>query len=101
VPDVGDFLQPQLDAAKVIGDPTRFVTDDTFSRLYRALQYATLRVAGMACGCFNADHRLAIVRREHQAFYRRTFHHQLLPTFSMEIPNSADVSRCSRRQDSR
>jgi hypothetical protein len=73
-----DFLQPELDAGKVIVDPTRFVTDKTFSRLYRALPYATLRVAGMACEYFGADHLLATVRREHQAFYRRTFHHKLI-----------------------
>jgi len=73
-----DFLQPELDAGKVIVDPTRFVTDENFSRLYRALPYATLRVAGMACEYFGADHLLATVRREHQAFYRRTFHHQII-----------------------
>jgi hypothetical protein len=73
-----DLLQPELDAGKVIVDPTRFITDDTFSRLYRALPYVTLRVAGMACEYFNADHLLATVRREHRAFYRRIFHHQLI-----------------------
>ena len=73
-----DFLQPELDAGKVIVDPTRFVTDKTFSRLYRALPYATMRVAGMACEYFGADQLLAAVRTEHQAFYRRAFHHQLI-----------------------
>jgi hypothetical protein len=73
-----DFLQPELNAGKVIVDPTRFVTDDTMSRLYRALPYVTLRVAAMACEYFNADHLLATVRREHQTFYRRAFHHQLI-----------------------
>jgi hypothetical protein len=73
-----DFLQPELDAGKIIVDTTRFVTDETFSRLYRALPYATMRVAGMACEYFRADYLLAAVRREHQAFYRRVFHHQLV-----------------------
>jgi hypothetical protein len=73
-----DLLQPELDAGRVIVDPTRFVTNDTFSRLHRALPYATLRVAGMACEYFGADHLLATVRKEHRAFYRRTFHHQLV-----------------------
>jgi hypothetical protein len=73
-----DFLQPELDAGRVIVDPTRFVTDDTFSRLYRTLPYATVRVAGMACEYFGADHLLAAVRREHQAFYRKLFHHQVV-----------------------
>jgi hypothetical protein len=66
-------LQPELDAGKVIVDATRFVTDETFSRLFRALPYATMRVAGMACEYCSAD--LAAVRTEHQAFYRRVFHH--------------------------
>jgi hypothetical protein len=73
-----DFLQPELDAGKIIVDTTRFVTDETFSRLYRALPYATMRVAGMACEYFRADYLLAAVRSEHQAFYRRVFHHQLV-----------------------
>ena len=73
-----DYLQPELDAGKVIVDTTRFVTDETFSRLYRALPYATMRVAGMACEYFGADQLLAAVRTEHQAFYRRVFHHHLV-----------------------
>jgi hypothetical protein len=73
-----DFLRPELDAGKVIVDTTRFVTDENFSRLYRALPYATMRVAGMACEYFSADLLLAAVRTEHQAFYRRVFHHQLI-----------------------
>ena len=70
-----DYLQPELDAGKVIVDTTRFVTDETFSRLYRALPYVTMRVAGMACEYFCADQLLAAVKTEHQAFYRRVFHH--------------------------
>ena len=73
-----DFLQPELDAGKVIVDTTRFVTDENFSRLYRALPYATMRIAGVACEYFGADQLLAAVRTEHQAFYRRIFHHQLI-----------------------
>ena len=73
-----DFLQPELDAGKVIVDTTRFVTDENFSRLYRALPYATMRVAGVACEYFGAELLLAAVRTEHQAFYRRIFHHQLI-----------------------
>ena len=73
-----DYLQPELDAGKIVVDTTRFVTDEAFSRLYRALPYATMRVAGMACEYFAADQLLAAVRMEHQAFYRRVFHHQLV-----------------------
>jgi hypothetical protein len=73
-----DHLQPELAAGKVIVDTTRFVTDETISRRYRALPYATMRVAGMACEYFSADQLLAAVRTEHQAFYRRVFHHHVV-----------------------
>jgi hypothetical protein len=73
-----DFLQPELDAGKVIVDPTRFVVDDGLARLHRTLPYATLRPCGMAAVYFGADHLLAAVRVEHQAFYQRVFRHQLV-----------------------
>ena len=73
-----DYLQPELAAGKVVVDATRFVTDETFSQLYRALPYATMRVAGMACQYSGADQLLAAVRMEHQAFYRRVFHHYVV-----------------------
>ena len=38
----------------------------------------TLRLAYMACEYFNADIGLAIVRAEHQAFYRRVFMHETI-----------------------
>ena len=38
----------------------------------------TLRLAYMACEYFNADLGLAIVRPEHQAFYRRVFLHETI-----------------------
>ena len=62
----------------MIVDPTRFVVDDGLARLHRALPYATLRLCGMAAVYFGADHLLAAVRVEHQAFYRRVFRHQLV-----------------------
>ena len=71
-------MQPELDAGKVIVDPTRFVIDESLARLHRALPYATLRLCGMAAVYFGADHLLAAVRVEHQAFYRRVFRHQLV-----------------------
>ena len=73
-----DYLRPELDAGQLVVDTTRFVTDEAFSRLYRALPYATMRVAGMACEYFGADQLLAAVRAEHQAFYRRVFHHHVV-----------------------
>jgi hypothetical protein len=73
-----DYLGPELAAGKIVIDTTRFVTDEGFSRLYRALPYVTIRVAGMACEYFGADQLLAAVRKEHQAFYRRVFHHHVV-----------------------
>ncbi len=73
-----DFLQPELDAGKVIVDSTRFVIDENLARLHRGLPYATLRLSGLAAIYYRADHLLAAIRAEHQPFYRRTFHHRLV-----------------------
>ena len=73
-----DVLEPELDAGKVIIDPTRFVIHKDHSRVNPGLTYATCRLAWMAAGYFGAEHLLAAVRVEHQAFYRRTFNHRLL-----------------------
>jgi hypothetical protein len=73
-----EALQPQIDAGKVIIDTTRFVADENRSRLYRGLPYATLRISWLAGAYFASDYSLAAVRAEHQAFYRRMFHHQLI-----------------------
>lgn len=73
-----EYLQPELDAGKIIVDPTRFVADERLSRIHRALPYATLRLCGMAARYFRADHLLAAVRAEHQAFYRRVFRHRMV-----------------------
>src|SRR5262249_30754319 len=73
-----DVLEPALEAGKVIIDPTRFVTHKDYSRVNPGLIYATVRLAWMAAGYFGAEHLLAAVRAEHQAFYRRTFNPRLL-----------------------
>jgi N-acyl-L-homoserine lactone synthetase len=73
-----DFLQPELDAGKVLVDSTRFVADETLSRVHRGLPYATLRLCMLAAEHFHADDLLAAVRAEHQAFYRRAFSHRLI-----------------------
>ncbi len=73
-----DILQPELDAGKVIIDPTRFVADESLSRLHRGLPYATLRLSMVAAEHFGADLVLAAVREEHQAFYRRAFDQRLI-----------------------
>ncbi len=73
-----DILQPELDAGKIIIDPTRFVADENLSRLHRGLPYATLRLSMVAAEHFRADLVLAAVRAEHQAFYRRAFNQRLI-----------------------
>ncbi|MBV8826830.1 MAG: hypothetical protein JO084_01970 [Bradyrhizobiaceae bacterium] len=73
-----DLLEPELDAGRVIVDPTRFVTDRCFSRMNPGLPHLTLRLAWLAAEFFAAEHFLVAVRAEHQAFYRRTFKHRLM-----------------------
>lgn len=68
-----DYLQPELDAGKVLIDTTRFVADERLSRLHRGLPFATVRLCVLAAEHFNADHVLAAVRTEHQAWYGRSF----------------------------
>ncbi len=68
-----DLLEPELQAGKTIVDPTRLVTDQRFARLYPSLPYITVRLCWMATIYFKAEHALAAVRPEHQAFYKRTF----------------------------
>ena len=64
---------PRLDRGEIIIDPSRFVADPDKAKRFPELPYLTLRLAYMACEYFNADLGLAIVRAEHQAFYRRVF----------------------------
>ena len=73
-----DILGPDIEAGKVIIDPTRFVVDQTAAKLHPELPYATVRIGWMAGEFFVADAILATVRAEHQAFYRRVFGHRLL-----------------------
>jgi hypothetical protein len=70
-----EILLPRLDRGEVMIDPTRFVADPDMAKRIPELPYLTLRLAYMACEHFNADLGLAIVRPEHQAFYRRVFLH--------------------------
>jgi len=73
-----DFLQPELNAGKVIIDATYFVADANIARLYRGLPYATFRLCMLAARYFNADQIIAPVGAEHQTFYRRAFNYQLI-----------------------
>jgi hypothetical protein len=72
----GEILHPRLDRGQIIVDPARFVADPDKAKRFPELPYVTLRLAYMACEYFNADIGLAIVRAEHQAFYRRVFLHE-------------------------
>jgi len=69
----GDVLHPQLDKGLVFVDSTRFVADPEKARNLPELPYVTVRLGSMAGVHFCADYGLAIVRPEHQAFYRRVF----------------------------
>src|SRR4030081_2880135 len=74
----GEILTPRLDRGETIVDPARFVADPDKAKRLPELPYVTLRLAYMACEYFNADLGLAIVRAEHQAFYRRVFLHETI-----------------------
>lgn len=72
----GDVLHPRLDRGEVFIDPSRFVADPEKAKRFPELPYLTLRLAYLACEYFNADTGLALVRAEHQSFYRRVFLHE-------------------------
>jgi hypothetical protein len=69
----GDVLHPRLDRGEVFIDPARFVADPEKAQRFPELPYLTVRLAYLACDYFNADTGLAMVRTDHQAFYRRVF----------------------------
>ena len=68
-----EVLHPLLDQGRHFIDPSRFTADYEASLAYPALPFLTLRIAVMATDYFNASGCLALVRREHAAFYRRVF----------------------------
>ena len=74
----GDVLHPRLDRGEIFIDPLRFAADPEKARRFPELPYLTVRLAYMACEHFNADTGLALVRAEHQAFYRRVFLHETI-----------------------
>jgi hypothetical protein len=69
----GDVLHPRLDKGEVFVDPSRLAADPEKAGRFPELPYLTVRLGYMACEFFNADTGLALVRAEHQAFYRRVF----------------------------
>lgn len=74
----GDVVSPYLDRGLVLVDPSRFVADPDRARRMPELPYLTVRLAYLACEYFEADFGLAIVRPEHQPFYRRVFLHETI-----------------------
>lgn len=68
-----EILTPLLDRGQTFVDPSRFTADYEASLAYPALPFLTLRIAVMATDYFNTTGCLALVRREHGAFYRRVF----------------------------
>ena len=74
----GDVLHPRLDRGEVFIDPSRFVADPEKAKRFLELPYLTLRLAYLACEHFDADYGLALVRPEHQSFYRRVFLHDTI-----------------------
>ena len=75
----GDMLHPELDRGRSHhrSGPLRR-RSRTRPSDFPELPYLTVRLAYMACEHFNADIGLAIVRAEHQAFYRRVFLHETI-----------------------
>lgn len=74
----GDVLDSRLDRGEVFVDPARFAAEPEMAKLFPELPYVTLRLAYLACDHFNADTGLAMVRTDHQAFYRRVFLHETI-----------------------
>src|SRR5487761_1751660 len=72
----GDVLHSRLDRGEVFVDPARFAADPEKAKQFPELPYVTLRLAYLACDHFHADTGLAMVRTDHQAFYRRIFLHE-------------------------
>ncbi len=104
----GVELMPELEAGKIVIDPTRFVVDKSVSRDHPHLAYMTARVGWIAGEYFQSDMILATVRREHQAFYRRVFNYQLVcdprpyptllkPLSLMTLDYFAERDRVNRR----
>jgi hypothetical protein len=74
----GDVLHGRLDRGEVFVDPARFAADPEKAKRFPELPYVTLRLAYLACDHFNAGTGLAMVRTDHQAFYRRVFLHETI-----------------------
>lgn len=73
-----DILEPELQAGRVIVDPSRFVVDQRASRDHPELAYVTARLGWIAGEHYGADLVLSTARAEHQAFYLRVFNYRLV-----------------------
>jgi len=73
-----DYLQPQLDAGRILVDPTRHSVDRAAAAEFPNLVYMTMRLGWVAAVYFQADLLISAVRVEHQAFYRRVGGHRLV-----------------------
>jgi hypothetical protein len=69
----GDVLHPRLDRGEVFMDPARLAADPEKAKQFPELPYLTVRLGYLACDYFNVDTGLAMVRPDHQPFYRRVF----------------------------
>src|SRR5579864_2613818 len=69
----GDILHQRLDRGEVFIDPARFSADPDKAQRFPELPYLIVRLGYLACDYFHADTGLAMVRTDHQAFYRRIF----------------------------
>jgi hypothetical protein len=68
-----DVLHPMLDQGISFIDPSRFTVDLEYWDAITGLPHIILRPALIATHFFKADYCLSCVKREHAAFYRRTF----------------------------
>jgi hypothetical protein len=73
-----EYLLPDLEAGKILVDPTRHAVDRDAAAEHPGLVYMTMRLGWVAAVYFNADVLLAAVRTEHQAFYRRVGGHKVV-----------------------
>jgi hypothetical protein len=100
----GDVLHPRLDQGEIFVDPARFVADPEKAQRFPELPYLTLRLAFLACEYFNADTGLALVRAEHQPFYRRVCLHETIaeprsfPKVLKKVALMASDHRAQREQ---
>jgi hypothetical protein len=100
----GDILHPRLDQGEIFVDPARFVADPEKAQRFPELPYLTLRLAYLACEYFNADTGLALVRAEHQPFYRRVCMHETIaeprsfPNVLKKVALMASDHRARREQ---